>query len=152
MESTVTCCSHTPVSRRKFLSTTLLSTAFAPAIVSAQQNQLPPYTARDWSGNTPLHYPDPDIHALDPRFRKYILFNTPIRRHYSGTLWAEGPAWNGSGRFLVWSDIPNKIVFPNTSEAPVASGQGFPSNNLNGIVESGALDNFLRIFYDLFVH
>ncbi len=22
-------------------------------------------------------------------------------------LWAEGPAWNGSGRYLVWSDIPN---------------------------------------------
>ena len=56
---------------------------------------------------TPLAYPDPDIIALDDRFRPYILFNTPIRRHYVGTLWAEGPAWNGSGRYLVWSDIPN---------------------------------------------
>ena len=107
MESTVTSRSRTPVSRRKFLSTTLLSAALAPALVSAQQNQLPPYEARDWSGNTPLHYPDTDIHALDPRVRRYSLFNTPIRRHYTGTLWAEGPAWNGSGRFLVWSDIPN---------------------------------------------
>ena len=92
MDCTVTSRSPTPVSRRKFLSTTLLSTALAPALLSAQQNQLPPYEPRDWSGNTPLHYPDPDIHALDPRFRRYILFNTPIRRHYIGTLWAEGPA------------------------------------------------------------
>jgi len=132
MESTVTCCSHTPVSRRKFLSTTLLSTAFAPAIVSAQQNQLPPYTARDWSGNTPLHYPDPDIHALDPRFRKYILFNTPIRRHYSGTLWAEGPAWNGSGRFLVWSDIPNNRQLRWIEEDGHVTEFRNPSGHSNG--------------------
>ena len=132
MESTVTCCSHTPVSRRKFLSTTLLSTAFAPAIVSAQQNQLPPYTARDWSGNTPLHYPDPDIHALDPRFRKYILFNTPIRRHYSGTLWAEGPAWNGSGRFLVWSDIPNNRQLRWLEEDGHVTEFRNPSGHSNG--------------------
>jgi gluconolactonase len=26
-----------------------------------------------------------------------------------GTLWAEGPAWNGVGRYLVWSDIPNNV-------------------------------------------
>ena len=39
--------------------------------------------------------------------RPYILFNTPIRRPYAGTLWAEGPAWSGVGRYLVWSDIPN---------------------------------------------
>ena len=25
------------------------------------------------------------------------------------TLWAEGPAWNGVGRYLVWSDIPNNV-------------------------------------------
>ena len=24
-------------------------------------------------------------------------------------LWAEGPAWNGVGRYLVWSDIPNNV-------------------------------------------
>ena len=27
----------------------------------------------------------------------------------TGTLWAEGPAWNGVGRYLVWSDIPNNV-------------------------------------------
>ena len=32
-----------------------------------------------------------------------------IRRLHTGTLWAEGPAWNGVGRYLVWSDIPNDV-------------------------------------------
>ena len=67
----------------------------------------PNATTRDWSGEQPVHYPDPDLVALDPRFEKYLLINTPIRRHYTGTLWAEGPAWNGVGRYLMWSDIPN---------------------------------------------
>ena len=88
------------VNRRAFLGTTLGIAAVAP-VFARQQTQVPPYEPRDWSGDTPLMYPDPDIIALDDRFRRYILFNTPIRRHYVGTLWAEGPAWNGVGRFVV---------------------------------------------------
>lgn len=53
----------------------------------------------------PVRYPEPDVVVLDKRFR-YKLGNTPIRRHYKGTLWAEGCAWNGASRYLVWSDIP----------------------------------------------
>ena len=94
------------LNRRAFIGATLGVAAIRPAF-ARQQGQIPPYEVRDWSGDTPLGYPDPDIIALDERFRRYILFNTPIRRHYVGTLWAEGPAWNGVGRFLVWSDIPN---------------------------------------------
>jgi gluconolactonase len=45
--------------------------------------------------------------ALDKRFARYIVLNTSIRRLHVGTQWAEGPAWNGVGRYLVWSDIPN---------------------------------------------
>lgn len=56
-------------------------------------------------GAEPIHYPDPDVVVLDKRFR-YKLGNTPIRRHYKGTLWAEGCAWNGASRYVVWSDIP----------------------------------------------
>ncbi|MDZ4289825.1 MAG: hypothetical protein U0984_17810 [Prosthecobacter sp.] len=63
--------------------------------------------ARDWSGRAPERYPDPDVIALDPAFDKYIQGNAPIRRLHTGLLWAEGPAWNGSGNYLVWSDIPN---------------------------------------------
>ncbi len=91
------------VSRRTFLTTTLAGVAVVPAL--AQQGQIPPYQSRDWG--EPGAYPDRDIVALDDRFRRYVLFNTPITRLHVGTLWAEGPAWNGVGHFVVWSDIPN---------------------------------------------
>ncbi len=91
--------------RREFLSNAAVLTAGFVSHSSGQE--LPPYQPRDWSGNTPLRYPDPDMIALDSRFQRYIPFNTPIRRHHVGTLWAEGPAWNGVGRYLVWSDIPS---------------------------------------------
>ena len=92
--------------RRAFIQSGMALTAALPMVLSAQ-TPITQYKPRDWSGNTPLRYPDPDLIALDPRFQRYILFNTPIQRHYTGTLWAEGPAWSGVGRYLVWSDIPN---------------------------------------------
>lgn len=61
---------------------------------------------RNWSGKEPVRYPDPDVVVLDKRWAGQIG-NTPIQRLYTGTLWAEGPAWSAQGRFLLWSDIPN---------------------------------------------
>ena len=81
-----------------------LKFAAAGAVAASAANLL---AQRDWSGRQPVRYPDPDIVVLDPRFAKYKLGNTPIQRLHTGTLWAEGPAWNGVGRYLVWSDIPN---------------------------------------------
>lgn len=100
------------VNRRRFLATALAGTAgLAAAPVHATQTAAPPPPAgsRDWSGHTPVRYPDPDIIAVDDRFRGYIIGNTVIQRLHTGTLWAEGPAWNGVGRYLVWSDIPNNV-------------------------------------------
>jgi gluconolactonase len=93
-------------SRRAFLSASLGACA---APLFAQAPQIPPQQPRDWTGQQPIQYPDPDIVALDNRFRRYIVGNTTIRRLHIGTLWAEGPAWNGVGRYLVWSDIPNNV-------------------------------------------
>lgn len=84
--------------RRSFL-----KTLAAPVLPLAAQSQ------RDWTGRNPVRYPDPDIVTLDNRFNKYKIGNTPIQRLRTGMLWAEGPAWNGVGRYLVWSDIPNNI-------------------------------------------
>src|SRR5688572_23383332 len=84
-------------SRRTILKSAALAAGSAAA--SAQQ--------RDWSGQNPIRYPDPDIVVLDPRFRKYAIGNTPIGRLHTGALWAEGPAWNTVGEYLLWSDIPN---------------------------------------------
>ncbi len=63
--------------------------------------------ARDYGPHAPpIRYPDPDIRSLDKRFDKIKIGNAAIQRLYTGTLWAEGPAWCGEGRFFVWSDIP----------------------------------------------
>lgn len=79
----------------------LLTAAFlTPAAMQAQ-------APRDWSGRTPVRYPDPDIIVVDKRFAKYKIGNTPIQRLRTGMLWAEGPAWNSAGHYLMWSDIPN---------------------------------------------
>jgi gluconolactonase len=103
--------SSTGWTRRTFLSAALGSAALGRAAAQAppQQPISPVPSGRDWSRQDPVQYPDPDIVALDPRFRRYIVNNTVIRRLHFGTLWAEGPAWNGVGRYLVWSDIPNNV-------------------------------------------
>jgi gluconolactonase len=118
--------------RRAFLAATL---GMAAAGVSAQTPQTPIApnpTERDWSGQNPVRYPDPDVIALDNRFRKYIVDNTPIRRLHTGTLWAEGPAWNGVGRYLVWSDAPNNVQMRYIEDDARVTVFRNPSGNSNG--------------------
>src|SRR5450755_2476523 len=108
--------------RRSFLTTAVTAAALAP-IANAQ---------RDWSGKEPARYPDPDIVVLDPRFAKYKIGNTPIQRLYTGCLWAEGPAWNGVGNYLVWSDIPNDRQLRWLDEDGHVSVIRKPAGNSNG--------------------
>ena len=54
-----------------------------------------------------VYFWDPDLVAADDRFWGVMQPNAPIERLWTGALWAEGPAWNSVGKFLVWSDIPN---------------------------------------------
>ena len=82
--------------------------AFLPALAATS---LAAQATRDYSGRTPTRYPEPDVVSLDKRFDKYKIGNTPIQRLHTGALWAEGTAWNGVGRYLVWSDIPNDRQF-----------------------------------------
>lgn len=88
--------------------------------------------ARDWTGQTPERYPDPDVIALEPAFSKYIQGNSPIRRLHTGMLWAEGPAWNGAGNYLVWSDIPNNAQMRYLPEDGHVSMMRNNSGNSNG--------------------
>ena len=58
--------------------------------------------------------------------------NTPIQRLWTGALWSEGPAWNGVGRYLVWSDIPNNRQLRWLEDDGRVSVFRLPSNNSNG--------------------
>jgi gluconolactonase len=126
------------MNRRTFLTAAMGGAALAPALATAAQAPAtqppisPAPTPRDWAGQQPLQYPDPDVVALDPRFRRYMVSNTPIRRLHTGTLWAEGPAWNGVGRYLVWSDIPNNLQMRWIEEDGHVSVFRSPSGYSNG--------------------
>lgn len=112
--------------RRSFLTRAAAATAlvgFARSAFGAE---------RDWSGMNPVRYPDPDLVVLDKRFEKYRIGSTPIQRLYTGTLWAEGPAWNGVGRYLLWSDIPNNVQMRWLEEDGHVSVFRHPAGNSNG--------------------
>ena len=46
-----------------------------------------------------VYFWDPDVIAVDPSFNGLAQPNAPIQRLWTGALWAEGPAWNGVGRY-----------------------------------------------------
>lgn len=83
-------------------------------------------------GQELVRYPDPRVVVLDDRFARYKIQNTPVQRLHHGTLWAEGPAWNGVGRFLVWSDIPNDVQLRWLEEDGHVTAFRRPSGNSNG--------------------
>jgi gluconolactonase len=114
------------VSRRAFLK--------GAAMLAAITAMAPEAFARNFEPTAePTRYPDPDVLVLDPRFGKYKVGTTSILRLYHGTLWAEGPAWNGVGRYLVWSDIPRNEQLRWLEECGHVSRQfRFPSNYSNG--------------------
>lgn len=90
---------------------------------------------RDYGPDAPpVRYPEPDVVVLDKRFEKYKLGNSPIQRlyHSKNMLWAEGTAWNGVGKFLVWSDIPNNVQMRWLEEDGHVSVFRNPAGNSNG--------------------
>lgn len=106
--------------RRMFL--TAASLSFAGAAM-----------ARDFGPQAaPVRYPEPDVIVLDERFAKYKLGSAPIQRLHTGMLWAEGPAWNGVGRYLLWSDIPNDVQKRWLDEDGHVSTFRNPAGNSNG--------------------
>src|SRR5262249_59288431 len=43
----------------------------------------------------------------DERFRRLVMGNVHLEKLWTGSRWAEGPAYFPAGRYLIWSDIPN---------------------------------------------
>lgn len=115
-------------SRRQLLGSAIAGTAALglSAGAGAQQD-------RDFSkGAAPIRYPEADVVSLDKRFDKYKVGNTPIQRIATGFLWAEGIIWNGVGKYVVWSDIPNDLQYRWTWEDGHVSVFRNPAGNSNG--------------------
>jgi len=111
------------IGRRSFIAGAV--TAGIP-LVALSQN-------RDFGNTGPqVRYPDPDILVLDNRFAKYKIGNAAIQRLHTGMRWAEGPAWSGTGGYLVWSDIPNNVQHRWLLDDGHISVIRNPSNYSNG--------------------
>ena len=133
-----------PLSRRRLLKTmgAAAGTAIAGSrLTSAQTPQTPagpPSTVtnppRDFGPGGPptTYFNDPDILVVDPAFGGLVQVNSSIKRLWTGALWAEGPAWNGLGRYLVWSDIPNNVQLRWLEDDGRVTVFRNPSNNSNG--------------------
>ncbi len=79
-----------------------------------------------------VRYPDPNVIVLEKKFSKYRITSAAIERVCTGYRWAEGPAWNGAGDYLVWSDIPNNRQLRWLEEDEHVSDFRKPSNFSNG--------------------
>jgi gluconolactonase len=131
------------ISRRQLIQTVgmVAGGALAASRAGADQQpapQRPPSTVtnppRDFGPNAPptTYFTDPDIVSVDPLFDAYIQPNSAIKRLWTGALWAEGPAWCGQGRYLLWSDIPNNRQLRWLEDDEHVSVFRSPSNNSNG--------------------
>jgi gluconolactonase len=129
--------------RRGFLATAAVgAVALGSRAAFAQQADMGPVAPsstvtsppRDFGpGGAPTTYFwDPDIIAVDPSFNGLAQPNAAIQRLWTGGLWCEGPAWNGEGRYLVWSDIPNNRQMRWIEDDGHVSVFRMPSNNSNG--------------------
>jgi gluconolactonase len=118
--------SYPRMDRRSFLTlgtAAVSGAALVPRMLRADEGSENPQITR---------YPDPSVVVLDPRFAKYKIGNAAIQRLWTGALWAEGCAWNGGGRYLVWSDIPNNRQMRLLDEDNHVSVFRKPSSYSNG--------------------
>jgi len=83
-------------------------------------------------GAPTTYFNDPDMISVDPLFDQYVQPNSAITRLWTGSLWAEGPAWNAEGRYLLWSDIPNNRQLRWLEDNGHVSVLRSPSNYSNG--------------------
>jgi gluconolactonase len=75
---------------------------------------------------------DGTYEIIDPRFARLFNGNGRVHQLFAGCQWAEGPAWFGGGRYLVWSDIPaNRIMRYDETDGRVSVFRQ-PSGNANG--------------------
>jgi gluconolactonase len=123
------------ISRRQVLTTIGAAVMFPKAGRAQTPAKVDPPSVvsnppRDYAA--PITYPDPDIITIDPSFNALRVGNTPIQRLWTGGLWCEGPAWNGQGRYLIWSDIPNNRQMRWLEEDGRVTVFRQPSGNSNG--------------------
>jgi gluconolactonase len=131
------------VSRRALIKTAAIvagAAALSPGAVfaagQAQQGTPPSVISnppRQWGpGSEPETYPDPDIIQIDSSFGQYMLGITAIHRLWTGSKWAEGPAWSAQGNYLLFSDVQGNKQYRYIWDDGRVTVFRDPSYNSNG--------------------
>ncbi|TKT74635.1 SMP-30/gluconolactonase/LRE family protein [Aquamicrobium sp. LC103] len=76
--------------------------------------------------------PESPYEILDSRFARLVNSTAKVEQLFTGCRWAEGPAWFGAGRYLVWSDIPNDRMLRFDETDGEVSVFRHPAGNSNG--------------------
>jgi gluconolactonase len=125
------------MNRRSFLHSTAATAvgSLAAAAAVARARQDPPGTTpppRNWNDPASVAYPDPAIEAFDPRFKKYVVGTTGIRRLWTGAEWTEGPVYFGDIHSVIFSDVPNNRMLRYDEVTGETTLFRYPSNEANG--------------------
>ena len=85
----------------------------------------------DWQPTR--RFPDPAIQVLDPRFERYRIALAGVERLAADLNWAEGPAWFGDTRMLLFSDVQNNRIMKWDEETGQTTVFRKPANHSNGL-------------------
>jgi gluconolactonase len=70
--------------------------------------------------------------TIEAEFSACFIGHARLERLWTGCRWAEGPAWFGGGRYLVWSDLPNDRLLRYDDTDGSVSVFRSPSGYANG--------------------
>jgi gluconolactonase len=82
-----------------------------------------------------------DITIHDPRFGPLVIGHAKLEKLWTGSRWAEGPAYFPAGKYLVWSDIPNDRLmrYDETDGSVSVFWQGCGNHNGHTVDQQGRL-------------
>jgi gluconolactonase len=82
-----------------------------------------------------------DISILDPRFASLLIGHAKLEKLWTGSRWAEGPAYFPAGKYLIWSDIPNDRLmrYDETDGLVSVFWEGCGNHNGHTIDQQGRL-------------
>lgn len=80
--------------------------------------------------------------VIEPEFDALIIKSAHLEKIWSNGRWCEGPVWVPSGKYVLWSDIPNNRVLRwdetdgsvSTFEEPARNQNGHTLDNLGRLV------------------
>lgn len=82
-----------------------------------------------------------NITVREADFQHLIIGHARLERLYTGTRWAEGPAYFPAGKYLIWSDIPNDRLmrYDETDGSVSVFWQGCGNHNGHTVDHEGRL-------------